>query len=137
MHMSTILGKAIGIWFVLVVAAVVNGVFREEVLGTVLDGSILLLASCLLLAVLIFLVTFILIPFIGASKSIIYIGIGLLWVVLTVSFEFLFGSFVAGHSWQEIMQVFNITKGNLFMLDLITTAVSPWTAARLRGMLCA
>ncbi|MCW9023938.1 MAG: hypothetical protein OQK73_04580 [Gammaproteobacteria bacterium] len=133
--MSSMLFKAIGIWLVIVVAAILNGMFRENVLEPAIGESMALSLSGILLAVLVFLVTLILVSFIGSSESEIYIWVGFLWVVLTLSFEFLFGHFVAGKSWQEIMQVFNIKKGDLFIVVLFVTAISPWLTAKLRGIL--
>jgi hypothetical protein len=37
--------------------------------------------------------------------------------------------------WHEISRVFDVTAGNLFLLALFTAALSPWLAARLRGMI--
>jgi len=133
--MSKILFKAIGIWLVIVVFAILNGVFREKVLVAVLGVSMALPVSGLLLAVLIFLITLMMVSFIGSANPMVYISIGLLWIVLTLSFEFSLGYLVAGKSWQEILQVFNIRNGDLFIVDLFATAVSPWIAARRRGLL--
>jgi len=36
--------------------------------------------------------------------------------------------------WREILQVFNLKKGDLFFLVLIATLVSPRLAAELRGL---
>lgn len=106
--MSSILFKAIGIWLVIVVAAILNGVFREKVLVPTIGASMALPLSGILLAALAFLVTLLLVSFIGSSVAKIYIWVGFLWAALTLSFEFLFGHYVVGKSWQEIMQVFNI-----------------------------
>lgn len=133
--MSGMLIKAIGIWLVFVISAILNGVFREKVLVPAIGTSIALPLSGVILAALVFLVTLMLVPFIGSSESTVYFLIGFLWVGLTLSFEFFFGRFVAGKSWQEIMQVFNVKKGDLFILVLAITAVSPWVAAKLRGIL--
>ncbi len=130
-----ILFKATGIWFVIVVAAIFNGVFRESVLVPAVGADLALPLSGVTLAVLVFLVTLFLISFIGSSKQKTYIHVGLLWVVLTLSFEFLFGHFVVGKPWHEIMQVFNIRKGDLFIIVLFITAISPWAAAKLKGIL--
>lgn len=126
--------KATGIWLVIVVAAIFNGVFRERVLVPAVGVDLALPLSGVLLAVLVFLVTLLLISFIGSSKQNTYIYIGLLWVVLTLSFEFLFGHFVVGKPWHEIIQVFNIRKGDLFIVVLFITGISPWLAARIRGV---
>ncbi len=133
--MSSTIFKATGIWLVIVSAAILNGVFREKVLVPAIGASMALPLSGVLLAVLVFLVTLLLVPFIASSESKAYIWVGIFWVILTLFFEFLFGYFVAGKSWQEIMQVFNIKTGDLFIFVLFVTAISPWLSAKLRGIL--
>lgn len=116
------------------VAAILNGTFREKFLVPTIGSSMALPLSGVSLAILVFVVSLIFIPFIGASEPKAYIVIGLLWVVFTLSFEFIFGHFVAGKSWQEVMQVFNVKKGDLFVVVLCVTAISPWFAAKVRGL---
>ncbi len=133
--MLDILTKATGMWLVIVVAAIFNGVFREKVLVPLIGENLALPLSGILLAALVFLVTLMSVSFIGASEQKIYIWVGLFWLVLTLSFEFLFGHFIVGKSWQEIIQVFNIQKGDLFIIVLFITVISPLVAAKLKGFL--
>ena len=133
--MVGILLKGTGIWFVIVIAAILNGTFREKILVPAIGSSMALPLSGILLAVLVFLVAFMLVSTIGSSETKVYILLGLLWVLLTLSFEFLFGHFIVGRSWHEIMQVFNVMKGDLFIVVLVITGISPWLAAKARGIL--
>jgi hypothetical protein len=132
--MSSILLKATGIWLVIVVAAILNGALREKLLVPLLGSSMALPLSGVSLAILVFVISFMFVPFIDASESKTYIAIGFLWVVFTLSFEFIFGYFVAGKSWREVLEVFNIKKGDLFLVVLCVTAISPWFAAKIRGL---
>ena len=132
--MTGILFKATGIWLVIVVAAIFNGVFREKVIVPGIGADLALPLSGMLLAILVFLITFMSIAFIGSSEQKTYLMVGLFWLALTLSFEFLFGHYVAGKPWKEIIQVFNIRKGDLFIVVLIITAISPWIAAKVRGI---
>lgn len=127
--------KAIGVWLVIVIAAIVNGLFREHVLLPLVGVELALPLSGVLLSVLVLLVSFMLVSFLDSSKPQVLFVIGLFWVTLTVSFEFLFGYYVVGKSWLEIIQVFNPLKGNLFVLVLFVTAISPWLSAKVRGIL--
>ena len=132
--MIGILFKATGIWLVIVVAAIFNGVFRENVIVPGIGADLALPLSGMLLAILVFLITFMSIAFIGSSEQKTYLLVGLFWLALTLSFEFLFGHYVAGKPWKEIIQVFNIRKGDLFIVVLVITAISPWIAAKVRGI---
>jgi len=83
------------------------------------------------LALLVFLVTFLTVPCIGSSDRKIYVWLGVLWLVLTLSFELLFDHFVAGRPWRERVQVGNVQN----IVVLFITALSPSVAARGRGIL--
>jgi len=41
------------------------------------------------------------------------ITIGLVWLAMTVAFEFLFGDYVAGHSWDRLLHDYNLFAGRL------------------------
>ncbi len=132
--MIDMLLKTMGIWFVIVFAAIMNGTIREKILVPIIGSNLALPLSGISLAIIVFVVSFLIIPFIGASEPKIYFSIGLFWVVLTLLFEFIFGHFVAGKPWKDIMQVFNLKEGDLFIVVLCVTAISPWLAAKIRGL---
>jgi hypothetical protein len=127
--------KGIGIWLILVLAAVVNGLLREKVLTLFMSPMDALFLSGVILSLLIFIITFFFIPLIGKTTGRTYLAIGLLWVALTFSFEYLFGHFVMKKSWHEINQVFNVKAGNLFVAALFTSGVAPWLAAKIRSLI--
>ena len=132
--MLTILLKATGIWLLIVIAAIINGVIREKLIVPMAGIETALPLSGITLSIIIFLISLVSVPFIGAMESKTFLTIGVLWVLLTLSFEFLFGHYIVGKSWKEIMQVFNMQKGDLFIVVLFVTALSPWVAAKLRGI---
>lgn len=133
--MVGILFKATGVWFVIVIAAILNGIFREKVLLSLVGPELALPLSGILLSLLVLFVSFMLVSFLGSSKPRVMFVIGLFWITLTLSFEIIFGRFVVGKSWQEIMQVFNLLEGNLFVLVLIVTFIAPWMASKAKGIL--
>jgi hypothetical protein len=64
-----------------------------------------------------------------------YILAGILLVCLTLLFEYIFGYFVMNRSLEEINAVFDIFQGDLFIFVLLTSAASPWLAAKIRSLL--
>lgn len=50
---------------------------------------------------------------------------GLLWVVMTVAFEFLFFHYITGHPWAELLANYNLAAGRLWVLLLAWIAVAP------------
>ncbi|QQS49243.1 MAG: hypothetical protein IPM66_11750 [Acidobacteriota bacterium] len=131
----SVLVKAFGIWFGIVILAIVNAGIREKLLAPAIGPAAALPASGLLLSVIILAVAYFTMPLIGSSDSRIYISIGVFWLVLTLAFEFLFGHYGAGKPWREVLQVFDVRKGDLFVVALLATLVAPWIMARLRGLI--
>lgn len=132
--MLRIMMKSIDVWLLIVIAAILNGGLREIFLTPLLGAQLSLPISGITLSVLVFVITYLSIPFLSDVKSGAYLRIGLFWIILTLSFEYLFGHYVMGKSWNEINQVFDVQNGNLFIVVLFVTALSPWTAAKLKGL---
>jgi hypothetical protein len=53
------------------------------------------------------------------------LSVGAVWVVLTVLFEFGFGSAVEGLAWGEMLEPYDVTKGNIWILVLLWIATGP------------
>jgi len=55
------------------------------------------------------------------------ITIGIIWLTLTIIFEFLFGHYVMGYSWTYLLKDYNIMSGRLWSLVLVWTIIGPYT----------
>jgi hypothetical protein len=117
----------------MVLIAILNGLTRDLLLAPALGESVALPLSGVTLSLLILAVVWFTLPLFGALGSGACLGLGLGWVLMTLAFEYLFGHFVAGKSWDAINQVFDLGGGNLFSLVLLVTLVAPWLVTRLRG----
>ena len=53
------------------------------------------------------------------------LAVGAAWVALTVLFEFGFGSTAEGLSWAEMVEPYDVTKGNVWILVLAWIAAGP------------
>lgn len=51
--------------------------------------------------------------------------LGLTWLILTISFELLFGHFVMGHSWTSLFHDYNLLAGRVWVLVLVWIATAP------------
>ena len=123
----------ISIWASFIPVAIANGLLREKALVPLLGQRAALPLSGISAGLLFFLLAYIAIPWLGALKPAGYGLIGLTWLLLTVVFEFLFGRFVAGKSWEDLLRAYDIFSGNLWLLVLLMIFVSPYLAAKLRG----
>ncbi len=65
----------------------------------------------------------------GASTAEL-LGIGALWVALTVAFEFAFGYYVIGYSIAYIAGDFDLLAGRLMLLGLLLMLFAPLLVAR-------
>lgn len=51
---------------------------------------------------------------------------------LGVAFEFLFGHYVAGHSWERLLHDYNLVAGRVWLILLVWVALAPSLFFRLR-----
>ncbi len=123
------------IWAIIALLAIFNGIFRENILATYLGQHMALPVSGLILSMIIFTVTYLSFPLLGKHHALTYFVIGLQWVVMTLLFEFIFGHYVMGKSWSDILEVFHIMRGNLFIIVLAVSLISPLLMAKVKRIL--
>lgn len=119
-------------WFPMVLIAIANGLFREKILVnrfSELHAHQLSSAIMILLLGVYIWVLFRIWPPTAASQT---LWIGLFWLLLTVTFEFLFGHFIAGHSWDKLLNDYNILRGRVWVLVLAWTAIAPYVVYQLQ-----
>ena len=61
-------------------------------------------------------------------------GIGLLWLVLMLGFEFSFGRFYLRLPWSRLLADFDLREGGLLGFGMVFLALSPGIAAWLTGV---
>lgn len=121
------------VWLLLALVATANGIVRELSYGRVLPElaahQISSLAAVLASTVVVWIANRRW-PIKSSPQA---IDIGIIWLSLTIAFEFGFGHFVAGHSWQRLFADYNLLNGRVWSLFLLWVAVLPlivykWTA---------
>lgn len=127
--------KVLVTWLAILALAVANGVLRERVLVPFLGAVTGLILSGILLSALILLASCLTLPWFGRLEAAQYLHVGLVWLVLTVAFEFMMGRLVRRRSWRALLAAYTFEGGNLWPLVLIITAAAPLIAARLMGLL--
>ena len=116
--------KSILIWLLISILAILNAGLREKILNPSIGPTYALLASGIILIVLIFIVSFLLIPKLGKGTSKTYWLIGALWVILTIAFE-TGVNFIVGNNSSEIVKAYDITTGNLWLLVVMSIGCLP------------
>lgn len=129
--MNLIYLQAIGLWFVFMVFAILNGIARNSLYQDKMkELTAHQISSFTGIIGFLFIIYFFL-KFTKASySSKDLLLIGFLWLGMTIVFEFLFGHFVAGHSWQRLFQDYNLLAGRLWVLVLLSVLIGPWLIDR-------
>jgi hypothetical protein len=124
-----ILLKSLFIWFSILVLGVLNGGLRNYVLTPLMSEKFSRPLSGITLACLIFIVSFIFIPLLGKGLKITYIQMGILWVLLTIIFETIFG-LILGSTFREILNAYNVASGDLWLLVILFIGFVPFIVVR-------
>jgi hypothetical protein len=127
-----LLAKVFGIWLLILVCAVLNGVLREAVLLPAFGKPVALVSSGVVLSLLIVAVSLVLVPRLGPLSVSHAMYLGVFWLLLTLAFEFGFGLLVQHRSWAELMEAYTFKDGNIWPLVLAVTLFSPAIAVRRR-----
>jgi hypothetical protein len=131
MNNKTIL-KSLLIWLSITPLAIINGGLRQYVLFPML-GAAAYPVSGIILTLCIFIVAYVFIPRLGKASRQTYARMGLTWVVATLVFETTLG-IVAGTPVSEILEAYDITTGNLWLLIVIFMGFVPAIVARMKKL---
>ncbi len=117
-------------WFGMLLLALLNGAFRGIAL-TPLFGDLHghQLSSLILVGLFVLYFRYLLRRYRIISSSEAWV-VGAMWFAMTVVFEFGFGRFVAGNSWERLLQDYNILKGRVWSLVLVAIFVGPYVISR-------
>lgn len=124
--------KSLLVWLLFVPIAVLNGIVRNYIyqphVGELLAHQISTVIAC---ATFILLAYFLLKHEVVNQTTNMLLLIGLMWILMTIVFEFGFGHWVAGHSWEKLLHDYNILKGRVWILFLLNSLITPLLIKRL------
>ena len=120
-------------WILLAIVAITNGIVRQSTYGKIISE----LAAHQISTVTGILATGTVVwwlsrlwPLESSSQA---WTIGVIWLILTIGFEFGFGYFMVGHSWEKLLADYNILNGRVWSLFLIWMTVMPFFFFKLSG----
>ena len=123
--------KSLLVWVCFIPVAILNGGLREYVLAGAVGEKWALPLSGIILSACIFLITWFLLPrTVKALSAKDSLRIGICWVFLTIAFEFVSG-LAGGSTITELLASYNPLTGNLWLLVLAATLLSPVMAGRI------
>jgi len=118
--------RAVGIWFVFLVIAFGVGAVREGLLRPRIGEAKAHVTGTLIAVAFMILVIYAFIQRVHGSCSMTdLILIGVLWLVMTVAFEFGFFHFVMGKPWEALLADYNVLRGRIWVLVLATVLLGP------------
>ncbi len=117
-------------WIPMVFIAIANGIFRESVIAPYVSElsahQLSTLSGIILMSLFIWLV----LHFWRLQSAKQAIIVGLMWISMTILFEFVFGHYVVGHPFSRLFQDYNLFSGRVWALFLIWIAVLPYLIYR-------
>lgn len=117
--------KSLGIWFLLTVSAIIVATFRVGVLLPPFGEQTAHQLGTILFLIIQFVIIYFFIKKMKIKETKTLLGIGIFWVVITIIFEFVFGHYVMGHSWQKLFADYNLLNGRLWVLVLLNNIAAP------------
>ena len=120
-------------WIGMVIIAIMNGVIRDAFYGKRLGELTAHQISTFTLIVLSGLYLWLLGLAWKIPSSNQAITIGLIWLALTVAFEFLFGHYLMKHPWTKLLHDYNIHKGRIWVLVLLWITIAPYVFYKFRS----
>ena len=125
--------KSLLVWVCFIPVAILNGGLREYVLDEAVGEQWALPLSGIILSACIFLLTWLLLPVtVKALSAKDSMRIGICWVLLTIAFEFVSG-LAGGSTITELLAAYNPLTGNLWLLVLAATLLSPTAVRKITG----
>ena len=118
-------------WFVLLVVAVINGALREMTYGHFLSELRAHQLSTILAIILTGAAVWSFAHYYPMRSGSVALLIGAVWVTLTVAFEFTFGRYVSGHSWQKLFFDYNVLAGRMWPIFLLWILMLPYIVYRI------
>jgi len=120
-------------WIGLVVIAIINGALREKAYRPFMSELTSHQLSTVIGLALFSVYIWILARIWRIESTGQAFAIGAIWLVLTIIFEFIFGHYVIGHSWNTLISDYNLLKGRLWVLVLTWTTIAPYTFYKLQS----
>ena len=125
-------GRATLAWFGILFLAILNGALRQALLIPRFGEHAGHVISTLLLSALVLAAAWLLVPWIRPLTARDAWFVGLLWLALTLAFEFLGGHYLFKSPWERLLGDYNLAQGRIWVLVLVATLVAPALVQALR-----
>jgi hypothetical protein len=118
-------------WIPMVLIGVANGIARVSTYGKHMSDlkahQVSTLTGVVLMGIYIYAVS----RFFEFESGRQALLVGVMWLLMTVAFEFGFGHYVAGHEWGRLFSDYDLAAGRLWTVFLLWVLVAPYVFFRL------
>jgi len=133
--LGRVLWRAALIWFALAIAAIVCGILRQALLAPRVGEQAAHVVGTLTVCALFAAILRVAVPWVAPGwRRKQRLGLGAGWCAATIAFEFGFGHYIVGHPWTKLLADYNLFRGRLWVLVLLTLLLAPPLAARRRSV---
>ena len=129
----SILLRALVVWLLKIAVETVHGILRALLLVPLVGDRTARQIGVVIGSLLIFVVACFCIRWIAARTKLQLLGVGALWVLLTVVFEIGLGWLVLDLPSERITEDCDLSRGGFMGLGLLFMLILPLLAAKLRG----
>jgi len=123
-------GRALLVWLLMMVIETIHGVLRNLLLVSLVGDLRARQLGVFIGSALILGIAVLLIDWISPSSIRDLLMIGVMWLALTLAFEFGVGH-ALGRPWSALVADYDLTRGGLLSIGMVVLALSPWLAARI------
>jgi nitrate/nitrite-specific signal transduction histidine kinase len=120
-------------WIPTVILGIANAAIRQTVYARYVSELAAHQISTLTLCILYGIYVWVVVGFLKLQSPGQAISVGLLWMVLTILFEFGLGHYVLGDSWGKLLHAYNILEGRVWGLFILWVALAPYLFYRIKA----
>lgn len=123
--------RIFSVWFLIITVETLHGIVRMLYITPLIGDHTARQIGVPIGSLLILLISWFTIRWIGAQTLKGYLSIGAVWVILTIIFEFLLGMLL-NYPLSRILSDYDITRGGFMGLGLLFMLFSPLIATKIR-----
>jgi hypothetical protein len=120
-------------WFPLVVLGLLNATICQVVYARYVSELQAHQISTLTICILVAIYTWALSGVWKLQSPSQAIGVGLMWMVLTVALEFVFGHYVLGDSWGNLLHAYNVLEDRVWGVFILWVGLAPYVFYRIKS----
>jgi hypothetical protein len=125
--------RAVFAWLTILILAILNGTFRQGILIPRVGEPAGPVLSTMLLVAFVLVAAWFFAPWMRLATRGDAWRAGILWLVLTLAFEFLGGHYLFGAPWEQLLADYDLTQARIWILVPITTLVAPVVVQAVRA----